>query len=319
MQADGVTCFPCSSPDGFLGSLFNRFRKDDTAYGRVHLQAHPVVSTALAQFFQDAVLYATTQCMIETLTLGPRECRPPLRDMMELNKTPWMNYWKLSPANRLGLTDKDIQDEIRWQENALQMNAEEGCYLSNRVHSTAGRTANMLTIHALSARQFSNSSVRAGMNVTVLDAAINAERRDRQTEQDQMMVREFKQQLFFVGQNKAFRDDVLGGKPIVIPGGEAVNMADYEIPEAPEPVEEPQVPPVEAWPAASSTGYEDKPPPPPPASSAPAASEVREPPPPPPNRPTNKQPNAERRSRWRREIMKVRLLGTKSTWRVLQS
>ena len=126
------------------------------------------------------------------------------------------------------------------------MDAEEGCYLSNRIYSTAGRTADMLTIHTLSARQFKNSSVRAGMSVAILDAAINAERRDRQTEQDQMMVMEFKQQLFFIGQNIAFRDDVMGGRPIEIPGGEAIDTAQYEIPGAPEPVEEPQVPPVEA-------------------------------------------------------------------------
>ena len=128
MQADGVTCFPCSSPDGFLGSLFTRFRKDDTAYGRVHLQAHPVVSTALAQFFQDAVLYATTQCMIETLTLGPRECRPPLRTMVDLNVTPWMNYWRFSPLNRIGLTESDIQDEIQRQISSQLMDAEEGIH-----------------------------------------------------------------------------------------------------------------------------------------------------------------------------------------------
>jgi hypothetical protein len=96
--------------------------------------------------------------------------------------------------------------------NAQLMDAEEGCYLQNRVFSTVGRTADMLTIHTLSARQFTNSSVRAGMSVAILDAAINAERRDRQTEQDQMMVREFRQNLFFIGQNIAFRDDVMGGK-----------------------------------------------------------------------------------------------------------
>ena len=143
--------------------------------------------------------------------------------------------------------------------------------------------------------------MRPGVNVTVLDAAINAEKRDKQTEMDQMMVREFQRQVFYLGQNKAFRSDVAGGMPIVIPGGESISTVDYEIPGAPEPessmpVEETQVPTVEAWPAASSTDQVDRPPPPPPVSSAPSASEVREPPPPPPNRPTNKQPNVERRA-----------------------
>ena len=100
MQASGVTCFPCSSPDGFLGTLFRKFRKDDTPYGRIHLQPHPAMAAELAQFFQDVVLYVTTQCMIESLTLGPRECRLPLNEMSELNKTPWMNYWRQSRQNR---------------------------------------------------------------------------------------------------------------------------------------------------------------------------------------------------------------------------
>ncbi|MDP7560808.1 MAG: hypothetical protein QF745_09735, partial [Planctomycetota bacterium] len=57
MQAFGVTCFPCSSPDGFLGTLFKRFRKDDTPWGRIHLQPHPAMAAELAQFLQDVVLY----------------------------------------------------------------------------------------------------------------------------------------------------------------------------------------------------------------------------------------------------------------------
>jgi hypothetical protein len=56
--------------------------------------------------------------------------------------------------------------------------------------------------------------------VAILDEAINAEIRDRQTEQDQMMLREFRQNLFFIGQNIAFREDVMGGRPIEIPGGQ---------------------------------------------------------------------------------------------------
>jgi hypothetical protein len=73
MQDYGVTCFPCSNPEGFLGTLFKRFRKNDTPWGRVHLQPHSVMAAELAQFLQDVVLYVNTQCMIESLTLGPRE------------------------------------------------------------------------------------------------------------------------------------------------------------------------------------------------------------------------------------------------------
>jgi hypothetical protein len=141
MMLDGIICFPCSSQEGFLGSLLDRFRKDDSAYGRVHLQPHPVVVSELAQFFLDAVLYANTQCMIETLTLGPRECHPPLRTMVDLNVTPWMNYWRFSTLNRKGFTEKDVEDEIQRQIDAQLMDADEGCYLQNRVFSTVGRTA----------------------------------------------------------------------------------------------------------------------------------------------------------------------------------
>ncbi len=113
------------------------------------------------------------------MTLGPRECRLPLNEMSALNDTPWMTYWRQSRQNRLGLTDKDIQDEIRWQEDALSMDATEGCVLSNRVHSTVGRTSNLNVVHTLSARQFRNTSVHTGVNVMVLDAAIDAEKRDK--------------------------------------------------------------------------------------------------------------------------------------------
>ena len=211
-----------------------------------------------------------------------------------------MTYWRQSRQNRLGLTDKDIEDENGWQEDALKMDATEGCVLSNRVHSTAGRTSNLNIVHTLSARQFRNSSAYTGVNVTVLDAAINAEKRDKQTELDQMMVREFQRHMFFLGQNAAFRYGVEGGVPIVVPSGESISTVAYEIAGAPEPesstaietdmpVEETQAPAVEPLPATSPTDQDETPPPPPPVSMAPARSEMRTPPPPPPppNRPTN--------------------------------
>ena len=129
------------------------------------------------------------------------------------------------------------------------------------------------------------------------------------------MVREFQRHMFFLGQNAAFRYGVEGGVPIVVPGGESISTVAYEIAGAPEPesstaietdvpVEETQAPTVEPWPVTSSADQEDKPPPPPPVSLAPARSEMRTPPPPPPpNRPTNKMPNVERRTRWNREKM----------------
>jgi hypothetical protein len=215
--------------------LFRKFRKDDTPWGRIHLQPHPAMAAELAQFFQDVVLYVTTQCMIESLTLGPRECRLPLNEWSALNNTPWMLYWTQSRENHLGLTDKDIQDEVKWQEHALSMDATEGRVLPHRVHSTVGRTSNLNVVHTLSARQFRNTPAYAGVNVMVLDAAIDAEKRDRQTELDQMMVREFQRHMFFLGQNTAFRYGVEGGVPIVVPGGEPISTTAYEIAGAPEP------------------------------------------------------------------------------------
>ncbi len=137
------------------------------------------MAAELAEFLQDVVLYVNTQCMIESLTLGPREGRLPLDSMPALNEVPWMHYWKQSAQNPSGLSDTDIEDEIRWQRDALKMDAEEGCVLPSRVRSSQGRTANLNIIHTLSKRQFRNTPIHAGANVMVLEAVMGAEKRDR--------------------------------------------------------------------------------------------------------------------------------------------
>ncbi len=276
MQASGATCFPCSSPDGFLGTLFKRFRKDDTPWGRIHLQPHPVMAAELAQFFQDVVLYVNAQCVIESLTLGPRECRLPLDELPALNEVPWMNYWRQSAQNPSGLTDRDIKDEEHWQREALKMNAEEGCVVPSRVHSTQGRTANLNIIHVLSKRQFRNTPVHAGANVTVLEAAINAEKRDRQTDLDQMMLKETERHMFWLGRNMGFRHGVEGGIPVIVPWGPPISTTAYEFAGAPDlerpqssttlatevPPNETQAPAVEPWPNTGPPEPNEMPPPP---------------------------------------------------------
>ena len=71
--------------------------------------------------------------------------------MPALNEVPWMHYWRQSAQNPSGLSDTDIEDEIRWQRDALKMDAEEGCVLPSRVHSSQGRTVNLNIIHTLKA------------------------------------------------------------------------------------------------------------------------------------------------------------------------
>ncbi len=44
--------------------------------------------------------------------------------------------------------------------------------------------------------------------MTVLEAVINAEKRDRQTDLDQMMLKEAERHMFWLGQNMAFRHGV---------------------------------------------------------------------------------------------------------------
>ncbi len=131
------------------------------------------------------------------------------------------------------LTDRDIQDEKKWQRYALSMDATEGCLVPARVHSIVGRTENLNVVHILSARQFRNTSVHPGASVMVLEAAINAEKRNRQTEVDQMMVKEVKRHMFFLGQNLAFRHGVIGGRPVDVPWGESISTTAYEIAGAP--------------------------------------------------------------------------------------
>jgi hypothetical protein len=184
-----------------LGTSLRKFKKSDTPWGRVHLQPRPVTAAELAYFLQDIVLYVNTQCQIESLTLGPREGRLTLDSMPALNEVPWMQYWRQSSQNPSGLSDKDIEDETRWQQAALEIDAEEGCVVPSRVHSSQGRTVNMDYIHTLSKRQFRNTPIHAGAKAMMLEAVMDAERRDRQTELDLMMVRETEGYIFWLGQN----------------------------------------------------------------------------------------------------------------------
>ncbi len=81
--------------------------------------------------------------------------------MPALNEVPWMEYWKASPQNPSGLSAKDIEDEIRWQKAALEIDAAEGNVVPSRVRSSQGRTVNMDYIHTLSKRQFRNTHMPA--------------------------------------------------------------------------------------------------------------------------------------------------------------
>ncbi len=78
VQDHGAICFPCASTDGFLGEMLAKYHQSDSKWGGVHFDPHPVLAVQMANFLTDALLYAATFSMIESLTLGPREGRLPL-------------------------------------------------------------------------------------------------------------------------------------------------------------------------------------------------------------------------------------------------
>ena len=302
--------------------MLTKYKRNDTPWGRVHLQPHPVMAAELAYFLQDVVLYVNTYCQIESLTLGPREGRLALDLMPSLDDVPWMEYWKASPQNPTGLTKEDINQEARWQLAALEIGAIEGNVVPSLVHSALGRTVHMNCIHTLSKCQFKNTPIVAGANVTMLETVMDNERRDRQTDLDLMMMRETEGTIMWLGQNVAFRQGVESVKPIVIPGGFLVSTTqayaiaggpDLHVPQTPAtpasevPLDETQAPAVEPWPSTGPPEPDEPPPPPPPFSMAPTESHRVDPPPPPPaeERGKNKMPKeggaSGSRGRWKRE------------------
>jgi len=322
MQNYGVVCLPCAKPDGFLGTMLTKHKRNDTPWGRVHSQPHPVMAAELAYFLQDVVLYVNTYCQIESLTLGPREGRLALDLMPSSDDVPWMEYWKASPQNPTGLTKEDINQEARWQLAALEIGAIEGNVVPSLVHSALGRTVHMNCIHTLSKCQFKNTPIVAGANVTMLETVMDNERRDRQTDLDLMMMRETEGTIMWLGLNVAFRQAVESVKPIVIPGGFLVSTTqayaiaggpDLHVPQTPAtpasevPLDETQAPAVEPWPSTGPPEPDEPPPPPPPFSMAPTESHRVDPPPSPPaeERGKNKMPKeggaSGSRGRWKRE------------------
>ncbi len=139
MQKYGVVCFPCATHDGFLGNMLAKYPKNDSSWGRVHFQPHPILAMEMAHFLTDAVLYSAVMCQIESLTMGPREGRLSLNKFGRIDNVPFMHYWKRSAQNPTGLTTEDVDQEIRWQEIVRgDTNAEEGCVVPHLVHSSRG-------------------------------------------------------------------------------------------------------------------------------------------------------------------------------------
>ena len=52
--------------------------------------------------------------MLETLTLGPRECRAAMARISRIN-TDWMQLWKLSASNLEGLDEDQIAEQAEFQ------------------------------------------------------------------------------------------------------------------------------------------------------------------------------------------------------------
>ena len=83
---------PGMKREGLLGKTLEKYHLDESKWGRVHFAPHPALAIEMAEFISDAVLYASTMCMIESLTLGPREGRISLYKFENLLTIPWMHY-----------------------------------------------------------------------------------------------------------------------------------------------------------------------------------------------------------------------------------
>ena len=64
MRNYGVVRFPCAKHDGFLGNMLAKYPKNDSSWGRVHFQPHPILAMEMAHFLTDAVLYSAVMCQI---------------------------------------------------------------------------------------------------------------------------------------------------------------------------------------------------------------------------------------------------------------
>ncbi len=93
--------------------MLSRYRQSD-GEGRLHFDAHPVLAVEMANFLTNTVSYAVTFSMLETLTLGPRECRAAMARISRIN-TDWMQLWKLSESNLEGLDEDQIAEQEEFQ------------------------------------------------------------------------------------------------------------------------------------------------------------------------------------------------------------
>ncbi len=240
-------------------------------------------------------------CMIESLTMGPREGRLSLNKFGSIYNVPFMHYWKRSAQNPSGLTPEDIDQEIQWQKAVYDdTNAEEGSVVPQLVHSSKGRFFDLGFLHTVSKWQFKSTSIVPGANVTMLEKLLNDERRDRQVEMDEMMLQGTRGMIRALGQNPAFRQCVENRSPISMPGGSSISTAppeSYQFPAASPPTGFPfdgsttrdpnQPPEVMPWPGTcpplpegpppSLSGERTQSPPPLPSGERPLS-----PPPPPP-------------------------------------
>ena len=180
---------------------------DDSKLGRVHFAAHPALAVEMADFISDAVLYASTLSMFESLTLGPREGRISLYRFRNLITIPWVHYWKVSSQNPSGLDSDEIDQEYEWQQsvhgNSL---AEEGRFAPHRVHSSKGRHYELGLIHTLSKNQFKGTAIVPGANAKMLAKLLNDEQRDKQLEMDEMTKQGTRDINVALGQSTAFRN-----------------------------------------------------------------------------------------------------------------
>ncbi len=72
--------------------MLEKYHIDESKRGRVHFTPHPTLAIEMADFVSDAVLYASTMCMVESLTMGPGEGRLSLNKFADILTIPWMHY-----------------------------------------------------------------------------------------------------------------------------------------------------------------------------------------------------------------------------------
>ena len=177
----------------------------------------------MANFLTDALLYAATFSMIESLTLGPREGRLPFAIIRNFHSIEWMQLWRISESNPRGCNDATIADETEKQ-RLVQEDAfvEEGCHVPQSVYARRARTYEQDLIHFLSKKQFADTNIVPGASVQMLTTLLNEGKLERQMQIDDLMRQGTQNAIIALTGSAAFGNRVVTGSPISLPDGTSI-------------------------------------------------------------------------------------------------